>query len=381
MNSYHHLLVIDPTAYSGGSKVASGNILRLLNKEQVRVTVLTADPDSWREFRRLQLFQPKWLAWQEQGLLYFLRHLFIAVNIMILRLRFGQIDIALGASGPGVDLALYLIKPVLRFQLVQLIHGPVATSRTIGRCLRIANEVHYLESSKKSLLSALTKVRAKSQKKIPGHFHCLQNGLPLHTWPSRCQHKQPVIFWAASLLKWKGLQTLLDALQYINPEVRPETHICYIQPKQTPLPISRAPLSITGVHWHENPRQLDTLRSGANIFVSTSRNEPFGLSILEAMAAGHCVVIPADGAYWDCILKNGIDCIKYPPDDAKDLASKLLCLSRDMERIRTLGMAAAKVALGYQAQTQYARIKNTLEGITNISEGEQTTPANAKLIP
>jgi len=285
MRSKRHLLIIDPIAFTSGSKIATENIRRLLDSEQIRITILTADNDSWHwpPLKRVRLFEPKWLSRQEQGIPYFLRHLLIAF-------RLGRLDITVGASGPGVDLALYLLKPVLGFHLVQLIHGPVARSRTIARCLHAANEVHYLKSAGASLISALhtlTPTLHKLELTTP-HFQVMQNGLPDHAWPRRCQYEYPVIFWAASLLKWKGLETLLDALRRIESETRPDTHICYIQPQKTPLPISDAPIPIDAVYWHENPTHLDEIRATANIFVSTSHHEPFGLSILEAMAAGRC---------------------------------------------------------------------------------------------
>jgi len=382
MRSKRHLLVIDPIAFTGGSKIATENILRLLDSEQIRITILTADADSWHwpQLKRVRLIEPKWLSRQEQGIPYFLRHLFIAFQLILTRLRFGRLDITMGASGPGVDLALYLLKPVLGSYLVQLIHGPVACSRTIARCLHAANEVHYLESADASLIDALHTLTPTQHKLTEPHFQIMQNGLPGHAWPSRCQNKRPVIFWAASLLKWKGLETLLDALRLLETGTRPDTHICYIRPQKNPLPISDAPVALDAVYWHENPAHLDKIRATANIFVSTSHHEPFGLSILEAMAAGHCILIPADDAYWDRTLKNNINCIKYSPGDTMDLANKLRSLSCDMERVRNLGSAAAKTACHYRAETRYTTIKNSLQGQITSQENGKTTQANTKHI-
>lgn len=363
MENKRHLLVLDPTAFSGGSKIATENIIRLLDSDKVRVTVLTAHLGSWsyQKLTKVQLLQPKWLSRKETGIPYFLGHIVIALNILLTRLRYGRIDKVIGASGPGVDLALYLIQPVLGFQITQLIHGPVALSKTIARCLNKAHVSYHLESSKNSILAALSRLTNKTQKTLPSHFHVMHNGLPKHSWPTRCQTNKPVIFWAASLLKWKGLDVLLSALKKAPSTVSIETHICYIQPKNTTLPVSKLSLKSNDVHYHENPHHLDKLRADANIFVSTSQNEPFGLSILEAMAAGHCVLIPDDGAYWDNTLKSGVNCIKYTANDADNLMEKLLMLNDDIKTVIRIGNAAAKMALNYQAEKLYENIKLVLE--------------------
>lgn len=374
MTDKHHLLVLDPTAFSGGSKVATTTILNLLNPKKMRITVLTADKFSWHSdaFKCVHLYEPKWIAEKEQGIGYFIRHAFIALNLLMVRLRFGKFDIALGASGPGVDLAIYLLKPLMKMKLIQLIHGPVAASHTIAKCLNSADQVHYLESSAASLQAALL-CHYPNQTTLPSHFHLLNNGLSDDAWPSGCQTQYPVIFWAASLLKWKGLDTLLDALQNIDPKVRPLTHICYIRPQGVQLPISQAPVKIQSVDWYENPVNINQLRASANIFVSTSKNEPFGLSILEAMAAGLCILIPKDGSYWDRTLEHNIDCLKYQPDDADDLKKKLLMVSLNMPLLIKLGKQAAKVALDYSANKQYKHIKNSIEQINQPANKEDQT--------
>ncbi|MFT5879944.1 MAG: glycosyltransferase involved in cell wall biosynthesis [Moritella sp.] len=362
-----HLIVIDPTAFSSGSKVATENILRLLDTEQTRITILTADAHSWRLLRckRIRLYQPRWLASKDQGITYFLRHICIALNVLFLRFRFGRFDIALGASGSGVDLALYLLKPVLGIKIIQLIHGPVAQSNTIARSLMQADEVHYLKSCRDSLVAMLSRLTDTPQNIMSSHFHIMQNGLSLHAWPSPCQTLYPAIFWAASRLKWKELETLLAALNKIAPECRPATHICYIKPQHTQLDLNPAPIVLERVHWYENPINIDQIRASTNIFISTSSNEPFGLSILEAMAAGLCILIPSDGAYWDRTLNDNIDCVKYQAGDADDLAQRLLMLSKNMKRVTDLGGRAAKIALNYRAQEQYANLKKSLTEIVS----------------
>ena len=376
-----HLLVLDPIAFRGGSKIATENILHLLDTEQVRVTVLSADPDSWcsKQFTRVKLIQPRWFAKQDKGISYFVRHIYIAMLIVLTRLRFGKINTALGASGPGIDLSLYLVKRFFDFRVIQLVHGPVARSNTITRCLSSADQVHYLPSTRDSIVAALARTNTGNNQHLsPPRFFVMQNGLPGDNWPSPCQYETPGLFWAASLLKWKGLDTAVKAIEYVEPELRPPFTICYIKPKDTSLPISQAPIELESVTWIENPDNIDALRAQANIFISTSDNEPFGLSILEAMAAGHCVVIPADSAYWDQVLVDGRDCIKYRPGDAWDLSRKLRCLTGNLPLVHVLGQRAKSVASTYRASTRYATIiQCLLQNGDIIVAGAQKTNAGS----
>lgn len=352
------ILVLDPTAFTGGSKIATENLLRpLINQTgstPFDIAVLSADSHSWPRLngKHLRLYLPNWLAKQQQGLPFFALNGLIALQVLLARLRLGKIDIAIGASGPGVDLGLYFARSVLCYRILQMVHGPVATSRTIGRCLNQADQVQYLDTTKPSLLAALDRYQPGRPQQLPETFHPFHNTLPYESWPAPCQYQTARVLWAASLLEWKGLPTLLSALKAIPSAQRPETRICYIRPAQTQLGVSEAPVAIDGVEWFEQPDNLDDLRAGCNVFVSTSHQEPFGLSILEAMAAGHCVVIPSDGAYWDKQLTHERDCLKYPPNDTNALATLLGSLHDDPDQIKSIGTEAAQRAVAYRSDHQ-----------------------------
>lgn len=368
MNAKYHLVVLDPIAFFGGSKVATDSILQLLD-ERFKITVLSADHRAWKSanLTRVKLFEPAWLGNKEQGIPYYIHQLYIAFNLLILRCRFGRIDIALGASGPGVDLALYLLKVLLNFRIIQLIHGPVACSRSIKYCLNNADFIYYLNSSKKSICSALS-CNKDSTSPLPSNFQLMKNGLSEINWPTATSSEKVTFFWAASLLKWKGLDLFVSALNEVNNVRSIETHICYIRPNKSTQPCSELPTKMANLHCHENPDYLDVLRAQCNVFISTSINEPFGLSILEAMAAGLCVVIPSDGAYWDKTLIDQQNCIKYQANDQQDLSHKLIMLSTDVNKVQKIGMAAKNLAKKYQASKRYANIKIGIESLLPINQ-------------
>lgn len=354
-----HMVVIDPIAYCGGSKIATDNLLASLGSEQLTVTIITNDKSSWslRGYQFATLIELPILADKEQGVSYFLRYLVLAISIIAARWQYGKIDVALGASGPGVDLSLYLLQFLLGYSIIQLVHGPVACSNTIARCLVRAKCIFYLKSTLPSIKCCLQKLLSQQQIAtfVNGdRFLELNNGLSDASWPSQCQYRAPKIMWAASLLKWKGLDLFIQAMATIAEEQRPNTEICFIRPQSTKQQISHAPIQLNNITWHEKPPHLDSIRANCNIFVSTSIKEPFGLSILEAMAAGHCIVIPDDNAYWAQQLQHDVSCIKYQQGNAFDLANKLTELGDNIGQIKKIGRNAQAIASRYRATQQYA---------------------------
>lgn len=373
MNKPNHILVLDPITYAGGSKVATREMLDLLNRKNNRITILTANPSSWllRNVEIIKMSHPNWLPISEYGKSYWARQLYFCFWLLYTRLFYGKIDVAVGASGPGIDMPIYIMKWFLGYQITQLIHGPVGLSRSIGLCLCHAEHVFYLQSTYPSLLAALRQVWRKEESSVQvdkqeqlfatHHFEPFVNGIGEKNRPSSCQYRSPSLFWAASILKWKGLDLLLETIDNISTNERIPTNICYLTPENNALPTTQAPRQIESITWHHQPSNLNTLRSESNIFVSTSHQEPFGLSILEALMAGMCVIIPSDGAFWDLILTHNKNCLKYKPNDISSLQLRLSEVSNDLSLIQILGMAGAHLSQGYQAEVCYLPIKFAME--------------------
>ncbi|WP_434354783.1 glycosyltransferase family 4 protein [Parasalinivibrio latis] len=362
MKTQTHILLIDPIPFLGGSKIACQHMLEQIDASSTTITVLTNDQASWKDtgYNTISLYRPRWLPKTDHGIGYFLRQFITALNILFVRLFTGKIDTLLGASGPGVDLSIHIVKQLLDVRTVQIVNGPVSHSKALGWALSSADQVFFLASIYEDIVNAITKAGKSPDIVASPRFKSISNGIPRAQWPSDCQTSKPVLFWAASLVKWKGLETLFDALELFSDSDRPETHICYIRPQNTDIEASEINRHIAHVSCHEKPANLDQIRAGCNIFVSTSKNEPFGISILEAMAAGHCIVIPADAAYWDQQLTNGVDCIKYAPGDHKDLARKLDQLCCDMDQVMQLGSNAQRIAAEFRAEHVYRPVAESL---------------------
>ena len=94
------------------------------------------------------------------------------------------------------------------------------------------------------------------------------------------------------------------------------------------LPIEEVPL------WYQR----------ISIYVFASRVEGFGLTMLEAMAAGDAVVATRAGAA-EMVIADGVTGVLAPIDDVEALVSAIEPLMRDPERIADMGARArARVA-------------------------------------
>lgn len=73
---------------------------------------------------------------------------------------------------------------------------------------------------------------------------------------------------------------------------------------------------------------IPTLLSDADIFVLPSRQEGFGLALIEAMASGLPVVAARTGGP-ATLIEHGVNGLTFTPGDAGDLAGQILRLSED----------------------------------------------------
>lgn len=376
-------LLFDPIGFTGGSKIATTALLQHHTLRDMHIVIATCDPSFWRAVSNqhpwhsqvtiIELPKLGTLASARFGWRFWLKQSCYALAICLARFKFGigRFDSAIAASGPGVDMALYLVKPLVSRKLIQIIHGPIGASRSIGYVLGQADYVFYLPSALNSIVTALSTNTPPARiepTSLSEHFFPFTNGLCREQWPSACNYSAPHLFWCASLLTWKGLDTFTGSIKQLKTSVNYRTSICYIRPKQTTLSISDAPQALLNCEWYEQPPNLDQIRQQCNIFVSTSEKEPFGLSILEAMAAGMCVVIPADGAYWDVVLTNNEQCLKYHPDDSTSLTNTLQIAIEDLDLVKRIGHNAKQLAQQYEANRCYNSIAQAVIARPDITE-------------
>jgi phosphatidylinositol alpha-mannosyltransferase len=156
---------------------------------------------------------------------------------------------------------------------------------------------------------------------IGGNFEILYNGVELDAYRSAPPHATtgPTIFFCGRHEERKGLDVLLAAMTELGPEVTlwiassgPDTERLRQQ--------TAADARIKWLGRISDEEKISRLR-GADVFCAPSlHGESFGVVLIEAMAAGTCIVASALDGYRN-VATDDIDSLLVAPGDAAALAA------------------------------------------------------------
>jgi glycosyltransferase involved in cell wall biosynthesis len=129
--------------------------------------------------------------------------------------------------------------------------------------------------------------------------------------------------------------------------------------------------------------ELSALFAQSSIFCLPTRQEPFGIVVLEAMLHRLPVVATSEGALPD-MVRDGVTGRIVPPGDAPQLAKALIGLLQDPLRCRQFGEAGYQLAkLRYTWPAVGARMRSEILSIlgdsaTAFGNPETSTPVHAR---
>lgn len=159
------------------------------------------------------------------------------------------------------------------------------------------------------------------------------------------------------IMRREGFDGRLEAAGYLAPEHR--EYLNGIEQK-----LAGAPFRYRGSL--DRAEKIDFLRSLDVMSVPATYDEPKGLSVLEAMAAGVPVVQPRRGTFTEVVERTGGGLLTAP-DDPAGLAASLLTLWRDPSLTADLGRRGAQgVRARYSASAMAGAAIEAYQSVANV---------------
>ena len=251
-------------------------------------------------------------------------------------------EAALLATGVSHSLAGILLAALfgVRLRHLHVVHGGTDERLSYGR--------------KKLLKSFAVKFVAVSQfvrerllaHDVPAQRICVvENFLTGPQGPSRAPYSAPIAraLVVSRLDPIKRVGLLLDALQTAEPLLRFPVAVYGKGWQEAELRVRAAGIG-ANVNFVGFSTDVPAALAGADLLVHTCPEEPFGLAILEAMAAGIPVLVPDRGGP-SSFIRDGENGFLYRANDAAHLAQRLLELRAAAPETLNQVVAAARATL------------------------------------
>jgi glycosyltransferase involved in cell wall biosynthesis len=345
------LLVHDESPGLGGSVTSLGALVPYLRVAGWRVEVAALQPEGWEREGLSPHLLPR-RGERIEGTAYFARECRRAFDLRAL-CRTLRPAVLLANNGPTANLATHMTGRALRIPVAQYVRGPFPGSGLAGRVLRSSAAIFTVGDGSTRQVAAAGRTAPEQ----------IDEGLDPRRWPRPRGPFARDWLWNSALVAWKGLPMLLETYRGLGADA-PPLQICYAaHPAGHPDAVAPPDDVPPGVVLHRSPPDLDAIRSGCLVYVHTAlRPEPFGRSLLEAMAAGLCPVVPDAGTPGRLVrhLENGLT---YAAGSGSGLADELRRAAGDPELCARLGARAAADARSYAADRVFQPVLAGLERI------------------
>jgi glycosyltransferase involved in cell wall biosynthesis len=354
------VLLVPATYYPkvGGVEEATRQLARELRRRGDVVEILT---NRWRDSGASGFVEDVWVSrvgLPLPGATVGSRSRFIlggsraAASVLSLVSRFRPDVVHLIAAGPSVAYFAAL-RRLIGIPLVLTSHGElgIASDRILYRSRALRWGLRRLLAGEADAVTACSRYVADE---LAAEFRsCVEvdvvpNGVDLEEFQVAPADEGRYLFAAGRLVEQKGFDLLLDALAQAGPELGGLDLVIAGTGRDGPrLKNLTRELGLEGrVRWLGVVARdrLVSLLKGAELVAVPSRAEPFGIIVLEAMAAGKPIVASRVGGIPE--FADGTAFL-VPPGDSVALASGLLRLARDEGLRALLGEAARRKAQNY----------------------------------
>jgi glycosyltransferase involved in cell wall biosynthesis len=210
-----------------------------------------------------------------------------------------------------------------------------------------------------------------------GHIYEVPHGIDLARFPPRQEPpSRPSVLFLANVIRRKGIFTLLEAFARVARDV-PDVELV-IAGSGGDLDEVRAALAATpGLRVRVLGRverdDIPTVMREHSVYCLPSYGEPFGMSILEAMACGLPVVATRAGGVPHLVGDQGGRLV--PPRDVDALADALVEILKSPDLQRAMGRHnRARVEADFEAETAVDRLEAAYADVVNGGHPRELTP-------
>lgn len=364
------VLIYDACPGFGGAITSIAALVPQLIDEGMQVVIVALQQDGWKEQgldSLVQLIRP-FNHGAINGVRYLVRETLRSIELYRIARRVGA-SLILANNGPGSNLGAYLAPPPFALPVAQYIRGAFYPSRLSYWALRRSKSIFTVSSQVTELCSG--------HKLDPAKIFEVPEGLSASQWPRPRQWNAKNWFWSSALAKWKGIHLLLEA--YVRAGslgAPPSLKVCYLPLDPKDVDADQLPSVVPpGVEFLPNPSSLNEIRSQATAYFHTALiPEPFGRSILEAMAAGLCPVVPDEGGGKQLVSHRETG-IVYQARSASSLASAMCWVNKNPDKVLNLGQRAKEHVEKYRAEKTFGKV---IHAIKQLAAKNRET--NAQLV-
>lgn len=203
---------------------------------------------------------------------------------------------------------------------------------------------------------------------IPGnHIEVIYNGVDLkHYYQTKNLYDKPTIVALGRLKKYKRMDILIDSLPEVKkgiPNLRvlivgSGEHLPYLKT----LAKNKGIEDIIEFKGFISENEKKEILSKSWVAVNTSPKEGWGLTSIEAQASGTPSIVPDSPGLLETV-KDGETGYIYPYGDRKALASIIIDLLKDKEKVLSMGEEARRWASNFSWDTSADRMKKFIKEI------------------
>jgi glycosyltransferase involved in cell wall biosynthesis len=240
------------------------------------------------------------------------------------------------------------------------VRGPITVAANAWSARRRADRVAHVAAVSSAVASAVT-VHDQSGWFSGASLHAevIPNFIPDEIVLDEVPPTGPEapLLYAGALNTDKGVPTLLEAYRLLD---NPPPLV--LAGRAEPGSTWRIPDGVQMVGALPHDELLNLFRSARAVVVPSVWSEPFGIVVLEAMAAGRPVVAAASGGIPEVVV-DGVTGLLVPPGDASALAHAISSLLSDPQAAQVLGTAGRNRAREFTVSVVVERIERMYAGV------------------